>query len=963
MDRAEDYSFQKDVYTSLIRMANYRTSGFLARERKLCNNDIIFFYRLINDTDMLLDMAFRKGKLMAVSTKCFLDNYKQVVNDNTAYLIFIHQEDIAALSDQLSKSMTTVDTRFKNVFDQYWTDKCLRSLKVLYYRYLITNSETPKYDGLGPEASKIMYSKITNFIGVIKEALESYANPELPLPTYAPLVENLITKSEQEPASEPEPEEIETQEKEIIAPSQQQSKQNMNLDDNEIRFLSYVYDKIVTPKFPNSAILLSVLRNHSVSESEFFDKIFHMDITNVRREMGISESFAKEVVRLSEMMRRIVSHTGTRAIFFNSEKTALATPIIDRRLQSEHVRIYHSYQKFMESCHGSMVDFYMTVVGLSKETVKFQGLNHKASEALLEVFTALLKDIDTYVNGDISPSEMAFVSRLLQLKLSNEQVEKIVRIARKCCHYPVFTMLSCLIDNRTNDRQKKIIRRSLKTFNGTPVEDLNVVAKSLDLSRERVRQLREDCFDLLGKCPQSFKDMGLLDGYNYEVQSEYDFNRIRAEEEVDFSNEYITICIPRIDPDLTLLGDARKAMFQTTASTSRLYLVPMRLAKHFKFDQFLVSVENMLKEKRIFSYRDDLETFVRGLLQKEIPDEDFYAIVKECRQILQKGYPDNIINSQIYFPANARKTIPNLIEDILREYSRPMSSEEICDELNKRYPDLDQVSSKIGANALRNSNIVAVSRSSTYTLAEWDNTEKRGGTIRDLAVEYLNSLFQPIAPLTDICDYITTFREEVKESSVKANLLAEANNRFGLYYKSNILYIGFTNINYGEEYILQEKRQGRRSFKDSIDRLEQFIKANDRFPFTAGVEDEEVRLSRFYSVAKSKQKKGTLSLEELAELERIDKTYGHLHVKKERITWDERLERFAKYITENESLPYPSSKEHAWFEENKALYDAGELESVRAQSFSFLLKILRRMNLIINNPSTVETVNSKPKSW
>ena len=194
-------------------------------------------------------------------------------------------------------------------------------------------------------------------------------------------------------------------------------------------------------------------------------------------------------------------------------------------------------------------------------------------------------------------------------------------------------------------------------------------------------------------------------------------------------------------------------------------------------------------------------------------------------------------------------------------------------------------------------------------------------------------------------------------------MLAEANNRFGLYYKSNILYIGFTNINYGEEYILQEKRQGRRSFKDSIDRLEQFIKANDRFPFTAGVEDEEVRLSRFYSVAKSKQKKGTLSLEELAELERIDKTYGHLHVKKERITWDERLERFAKYITENESLPYPSSKEHAWFEENKALYDAGELESVRAQSFSFLLKILRRMNLIINNPSTVETVNSKPKSW
>ena len=791
-----------------------------------------------------------------------------------------------------------------------------------------------------------MYSKIINFIRLIKKTLESYMNPRPPLRTDVPLVEKIITKSEPEPVSELEPKDIETQARKIISPIQQQPAQNVNLDNNEIRFLSYVYDKIVTPKFPASAILLSVLRNRSVSASEFFDKIFHMDIADARREMGISEASAKEVVRLSEMMHRIASHNGTRAVFFNSEKTALAAPIIDRRLQSEHIRVYHSYQKFLESCHGSMVEFYMTVVGLSKETVKFQGLNHKTSEALLDVFTVLLTDIDSYVNSEMSQPEMAFISILFQLKLSNEQVEKIVRVAKKCCHYPVFTTLSCLIDNLTNNRQKKIIRHSLKTFNGTPVEDLNTVAESLGLSRERVRQLREDCFDILDKYPQSFKGIGLLDGYNYEAQTEYDFNRIREEEEVDFSNEYITICIPKIDPDLTLLGDARKAMFQTTTSASHLYLVPMRLTKLFKFDKFIDSVENMLKEKRLFSYRDDLETFIRGLLQKELSDADFYAIVKECRHILQKGYPDNIINSQIYFPANARKTIPYLIEDILLEYNRPMTAEEICDELNKRYPDLDQIPSKVGANALRNNNIVAVSRSSTYTLVEWDNTEKRGGTIRDLAVEYLNSLLQPIAPLTDICDYIAKFRKEVKESSVKANLLAEANNRFGLYHKGNILHIGFTDINYSDEYVLQEKRQSRRPFKDSIDRLERFIKENGRFPFTAGIVGDEVRLSRFYSVAKGNQKKGTLSPEELDELERIDKTYGHLRVKKERISWDERFERFVKHITENESLPYPSSKEYAWFEENKALYEAGKLEPVRAQSFAFLLKILRRINPI-----------------
>lgn len=946
MNRIKEYNFQKDIYTALIRMANYRASGFLAGERKQCNNDAVFFYRLLNETDELLGRAFRKGKLIAASTENFLDNYKKVVNDPTAYQAYIHQDDIALLPDKLFESMTGGDTRFKNVFDRYWKDKCQRSVKVLYYRYLLTDPDTPKYEGLGLDGSKLMYDKITDFVSVVKETLDAYANPKSVQSEVVPPVEERIPVPEPEPVYEPESEELETAEEMVESPAVQKTEQPAIADEDEIRFLAYVYDKIVTPEFPASAILLSELRSRSASERVFFDKVLNTGTAAARKEMGIGEVSAKEVVRLGDMMRRIVSHPGTRQVFFNADKAALAAPVIDRRLKSEHIRAYHSYQKFLESCHGSMVDFYLSVAGLSGETVKLQGLNHNASKVLLDVFSGLLPEIDAYVNGDVSQSELSFVPVLIQLKLSDEQVETIVRIAKRCNHYPVFTTLSFLIDNWTNDRQKEIIRRSLKTVHGKPAEDLNDVAKFLNLSRERVRQLREDCFTILGKYPQMFKGMGLLDGYKYETQSEYDFNRIREEEEVDFSNEYITVCIPHIDSELTLLGDARKALIQTAVSATRLYLVSKRAARSFKFDKFLNAVEEMLEEKRFYPYRDDLETFVRSLLHKEIPDEDFYAIVKECRQILQKGYPENIINSQIYFPANARKTIPNLIEDILREYNRPMTAEEICEELNKRYPDLEQIPSKIGPNALRNSNIVAVSRSSTYALAEWNYTEKRGGTIRDLAIEYLNSLFLPIAPLTDICDYIAKFREDVKESSVKANLLAEANNRFGLYYKGDVLHIGFTDRNYGEEYELREKRQGRRPFKDSIDRLEQFIKANDRFPYTAGVEGEEARLSRFYSVAKGNQKKGTLSSEELAELERIDETYGHLRVKKERVTWDERLERFAKHITENESLPYPSSKEYAWFEENRALYEACELEPVRAQSFAFLLKILRRMNLL-----------------
>ena len=91
-------------------------------------------------------------------------------------------------------------------------------------------------------------------------------------------------------------------------------------------------------------------------------------------------------------------------------------------------------------------------------------------------------------------------------------------------------------------------------------------------------------------------------------------------------------------------------------------------------------------------------------------------------------------------------------------------------------------------------------------------------------------------------------------------------------------------------------------------------------------------------------KDGKLSQEEASEIERITTTYGHLKVKKERVSWDEWLERFVKHITENNTLPRRSSPEYAWYEENKALFDAGQLTPEQTSSFAFLNKIVNKMS-------------------
>lgn len=718
---------------------------------------------------------------------------------------------------------------------------------------------------------------------------------------------------------------------------------------SELDFLTFVYDKIVSVEYPASAILLSVLRSRAVDAQEFFDKVLTMDQPAARMELDIGEVSAKEVVRLCEMMRRIVNHPGAYEVFCNPGKASLALNTIQERINSEHIRVYHTYQKFMEACHGSVVDFYLKVAGINRETVKFDGLNPSKSKELLDIFIDLLPEVDSFVRGDDSNTEINYRHFLAKFKVPTDRQDLIMGIARKSGHFPFFTLLAWHLDRLSNERDRTIYSHALNLYYGHTVEDLNTVSAAMGLSRERVRQLREECCKFVIELPGIFNPLNLIGDYKYDVKSDYDFNHIRKEEQVEFSNEYLIICISSITPSLKIIGDVRKALINPPGASAPLYLVSRRTSEVFEYDKFITAIENLRKERRFYPHRDDLEPFVRSLIRKPISDEDFYDILRECRQILQKGYPDNIINSQIYFPANARKVIPLLIEDILREFNRPMTAEEISNLLNERYPDIDQIPSKIGANALRNPNIVAVSRSSTYALAEWNATDKRGGTIRDLAVEYLNSLIRPIAPLTDISDYISKFREDVKESSIKANLLAETSNRFSIYYKGDVLHVGYTDVDFGEEYRQIEKRQGRRPFKDSISRLEQFIKANGRFPYTSGVEGEEARLSRFYSVAKGNQKKGALEPDELTEIERIDATYGHLRFKKERVTWDERLERFVKFITDNDSLPYRSSKEYAWYEENKALYDSGELDPFHHQSFSFLVKIVERMEKFRDN--------------
>ncbi len=736
-------------------------------------------------------------------------------------------------------------------------------------------------------------------------------------------------------------------------------------DSGTLKFLKYAYDNIASAEYPASAFMLKYLRSGTESDTEFYRMVTDMDFSDACSTLGIGKASVYQIQDLCsapcKMVRRIVSNPEARMLFEDRNRVEGIAPILKERIMGGNrgIRTFHAYQKLKDKSKGSILNLYLRLVGLPQHTVKLPNLNAEKSRDLIDLLKKSIPEIVESIprrspsesnksesatadspRKDESPlAESEDWTSLYGYGLSVEDVERIASGKNSLGHFPMFMFMSCLVSNM-NRKKRTISKSTLNIIYGKSLDKIDDVAAGLNLTRERVRQIREMCLRKILLYPETALNTGKMEDYVYQIKSNFDFDRIRKEEEVDFSNNFITYCISETNKDFSLVGNVHNALTKPSGPSNCLYLVPKRLHDLFSFEDFISKVEEMIHEKRYCTYRDDLETFVKWLLKNDVSDADFYAVVKECRQILVKSYPDNIINNQIVFPANARKNIPELIEDVLREFNRPMTSGEISEQMNIRFPDLGTTPAKIGANALRNNNIAPISRSSTYTLAEWDHTEKRGGTIRNMAVEYLNSLPRPIASLSAICTYISKFRENVKEKSVEANLLAEASNRFSLFYNGDVPYIGFSDYDFGDEYSRIIKRDSRRSFEESIARLERFIKENGRFPYTSGVGEEEARLSRFYCVAKANKRKGTLSEGDLAEFERINDTYGDLRVKKDRISWDEMLERLAKYMTDNGKFPFHSSKEYKWYEENKALFDNGGLNPERSMSFSILMKIV-----------------------
>lgn len=508
----------------------------------------------------------------------------------------------------------------------------------------------------------------------------------------------------------------------------------------------------------------------------------------------------------------------------------------------------------LEECGNSLSKFYERIS--DPKCIKTIPTVGKKSRPELVAFFVKAKDFLRQFPDEEAVSAKVkhhLVASPEALGLPNGAIESLQEMEDSLGHFPLFAAIQLYFDNRPED-EKALIEECLDIYEGQDIPERAEIAANLNLSPERVRQKRNKLIERLPSYFKTYSSLGFITENPYRWQMTHIQENVNSSERTNFNPNFVTWVLGSVFDDLAIIGDPVKSIGGYFDKDPFLCIVPAKLIPLFDFDGFIKDIDDRLQEKRINEEKASLRSIIASHLKVQYCEEELPEIDATCRTILYLHYPVEVDQGNILFPANAYKTNQVIVEEILREAGRPMTLAEMMDEYMYQYPERDANESRLRGAIGGNKNIVPVGRSSTYALAEWNHETFRGGTIRQFVQECIDQSPKKIARTADVAEYVMRFRPGTNEYNILTNLSLDAENTYRFFYKDGQMYIGYSSMEYPDEYF-PHTGSAKAASANSIrfPELVEFIEKNGRFP-VSGREEEHLlygfwmRRMRFYNL-------------------------------------------------------------------------------------------------------------------
>ena len=509
--------------------------------------------------------------------------------------------------------------------------------------------------------------------------------------------------------------------------------------------------------------------------------------------------------------------------------------------------------------------------------------------------------------------------------------------------------------------QTIIVKKALKLYINQKELTLDNIAEQVDLSRERVRQIRNLCLeDLFNKLLfiSNFND-DLFQKYSIDTESNYVeintdvLDKINNSNNTYFSREFITYILSAYLKDSFKIVGNYEDVLQPKYFNSRtrhnwinFYLVNKELATEIDFTSLTNDISNRISDRIEESYSFNFKSYLsKFLTNNNIDVLDLLFPIGE--KIINEEFEIYLdLDENINFKRNTNRQVHEYAYEALEHLGKPSKVKEIFEKVIALHPNYDTEEAKIRVSMKRKNGFVPIGRKSVFGLKKWERELEnfKGGTIRDIVEEYLMEFPVP-KHISEITEYVLIYRPKSNQYSILQNLKLDES---GLYIFFKNSHIGLVTKKYETDFkkISEEKKTDKKTWEERFEMLQNFIVIEKRLPFSNGVPEKEIILYRWINVQKGKQDKGNLDKNKEDKLNSLLEKFPSTNGRR-RLNSNEKYRELISFVSINHRLPSANKngekKLYQFFYKQRKLFDENELDSNEEIKFIEVGKLLQNI--------------------
>lgn len=470
---------------------------------------------------------------------------------------------------------------------------------------------------------------------------------------------------------------------------------------------------------------------------------------------------------------------------------------------------------------------------LFNEDFRFQSLDKVGPKSSLELknFTHLILsfvedvlNIEDYKGLVITKNRLIIEKTFSISSIPNEILES----------QSIFNLVDFLISKNAifGKNESIIFQEAFKIFDNQPELTLDEIAEKINISRERVRQILNGILENLFNNLQFLKtiedDLYLKYGIDHNlnvINIDDDLNnQINEVNNTNFSIEFNTFIIySYLSDKFDLVGEIEDVLLPKYFNSrdrhnwDNLYLVRQELTALFDFINFVDDIErrenDRIEDTYCFHFRSYLSNFTKGVnasitslifpVAEKIINQEFDLII---------DLDDNIV-----FKRNTVKQVHEYAIEALEKLGLPSKIEDIYKLIELNYPEITKSQDALRGSIQRTSEIISFGRSGTYGLKKWEIEREgiKGGTIKDIILEYLQDKTEPIHIL-ELLNEVHKYRDMTNVRNIITNLKLDPQNQFIIF---NQGFVGLRSKTYNSKLCNLPKFLGKN--------ITNYIKQND----------------------------------------------------------------------------------------------------------------------------------------